>query len=647
MAKKEVKTDTIVLKLLENANLDLTQQGCDVKEISDALKTASKNLTGKEGYPEYCGVVNSGEYGDFVLVIEDKANLKNHVKKNDKDLIDDSKDAIKDYAVNGAYHYAKHILENTSYKKCIAFGVSGDSEKSLKITPIFVEKNVPYLKVQDDVSNFISFAKENIAEYYTRNILNEKTNDEKATEEVLKDAAELHEYLRNYGQLRDTEKPIVVSGILIALNEIEKGSFNLDSLNGDSVDTDGAKIFTAIEKNLKRANVSPTTKLDKILNQFSILKDSVQLNEIHPDLKTTPLRKYANFLYEKIFKHIRYSKSSTDFLGLFYGEFMSYSGSDGQTLGIILTPKHICDLFCDLMDLKKTDKVFDPCCGSGGFLVSAMHNMLAKANNDTEKRNIRQNQLYGIEIKEDMFTLATTNMILRGDGKSNLECDDFFKRKGAELQEKGCNVGMMNPPYSQGKKSPSLCELSFVEHLLDSLTEGAKAIVIVPQSAMTGKSNYEISYKEQILKKHTLEGVITCNKNTFYGVGTDPCIAIFTSGIPHDKDKEVKFINFEDDGFEVRKHIGLVETEAAKDKKQHLLDVWFDRIDANSKFCVKSKITYEDEWLHSYFYFNDEIPSMEEFEKTMADYLTFQFNMVSHGREYLFNEMGDIDEKTK
>lgn len=273
--------------------------------------------------------------------------------------------------------------------------------------------------------------------------------------------------------------------------------------------------------------------------------------------------------------------------------------------------------------------------------------MLAKANNDTEKRNIRQNQLYGIEIKEDMFTLATTNMILRGDGKSNLECDDFFKRKGAELQEKGCNVGMMNPPYSQGKKSPSLCELSFVEHLLDSLTEGAKAIVIVPQSAMTGKSNYEISYKEQILKKHTLEGVITCNKNTFYGVGTDPCIAIFTSGIPHDKDKEVKFINFEDDGFEVRKHIGLVETEAAKDKKQHLLDVWFDRIDANSKFCVKSKITYEDEWLHSYFYFNDEIPSMEEFEKTMADYLTFQFNMVSHGREYLFNEMGDIDEKTK
>ena len=132
---------------------------------------------------------------------------------------------------------------------------------------------------------------------------------------------------------------------------------------------------------------------------FEILKDSVQLNEIHPDLKTTPLRKYANFLYEKIFKHIRYSKSSTDFLGLFYGEFMSYSGRDGQTLGIILTPKHICDLFCDLMDLKKTDKVFDPCCGSGGFLVSAMHNMLAKANNDTEKRNIRQNQLYGIEIK--------------------------------------------------------------------------------------------------------------------------------------------------------------------------------------------------------------------------------------------------------
>jgi type I restriction enzyme M protein len=82
--------------------------------------------------------------------------------------------------------------------------------------------------------------------------------------------------------------------------------------------------------------------------------------------------------------------------------------------------------------------------------------------------------------------------------------------------------------------------------------------------------------------------------------------------------------------------VDLVETIQAKDKKQHLLDVWFDRIDAETKFCVKTTIEPNDEWLHSFYYFNDEIPKEEYFEKTIADYLTFEFNMVLQGKEYLF-----------
>src|SRR5205823_5703064 len=117
---------------------------------------------------------------------------------------------------------------------------------------------------------------------------------------------------------------------------------------------------------------------------------------------------------------------------------------------------------------------------------------------------------------------------------------------------------------------------------------------------------------------------------------TNPCIAVFTAGVPHYKDKKVKFINFEKDGFEVQKHRGLVETIEAKDKNQHLLDVWFDRIEAETKFCVKTNIEAEDEWLHSFYYFNDEIPEVEDFEKTIADYLTFEFSMVMQGKEYLF-----------
>src|SRR5690606_36521310 len=137
--------------------------------------------------------------------------------------------------------------------------------------------------------------------------------------------------------------------------------------------------------------------------------------------------------------------------------------------------------------------------------------------------------------------------------------------------------------------------------------------------------------------KHTLEGVITLNKDTFYSVGTMPCIAIFTAGEPHPEEKECKFIDFREDGYKVSAHIGLIETEQAKDKKQHLLDVWFNRIEADSKFCVTTTIDTEDEWLHSFYYFNDEIPTEAEFENTIGDYLTFEFSMIMQNREYLFD----------
>ena len=168
------------------------------------------------------------------------------------------------------------------------------------------------------------------------------------------------------------------------------------------------------------------------------------------------------------------------------------------------------------------------------------------------------------------------------------------------------------------------------------MVEDGKVAVIVPQSTMTGKTKVEQEIKANILKKHTLEGVITLNKDTFYGVGVNPCIAFFTAGVPHHKEKVCKFINFDNDGYVVAKHVGLVETPNAKDKKQHLLDVWNDVIETETKFCVKTTIEADDEWLHSFYYFNDEIPLDEDFRNTIADYITFEVNMITHGRGYLF-----------
>lgn len=634
MAKKEVVTDYWVRDLLKEAEIELEPQGSSILEIDNALKSASKSGSGKVGFPEFVGVVK-----DILIVIEDKASLSKHVKLDINNLISMETKDIKDCALNGALFYGKHLAKNTSYKKVIAFGISGN-EKKHKISPIFIDET-EYYRELPEVESFISFNKDNIDEYYIREVLKEATNKEKETAEILKDAARLHEDLRNYGNLKDVDKPLIVSGILLALKESEYKNFSIDDLTADEIKTDGQKIYDAILSNLTRANVSPDVKKDKILNQFALIKDTKILNELNLKLGKTPLKHYVEFLDKNIYKTIKYTKSSEDFLGRFYGEFMSYSGGDGQALGIVLTPKHITDIFCDLVDIKHDDVVLDPTCGTGGFLVASMHHMLEKLDEEKaeygmseskykqKQSNIKQKQLHGFELQPYMFTIATTNMILRGDGKSNLINDDFIAQIPSKLQLSQSTVGMINPPYSQGSKSnPDLYEINFVNHLLDSLTTGGRCIAIIPQSSMTGKTKEEKEVKENILKKHTLEGVITLNKDSFYGVGTMPCIAIFTAGIPHDEDKVCKFIDFRNDGYKVSPHIGLIETEQAKDKKQHLLDVWFNRLQSETKFCVETTVSAMDEWLHSFYYFNDEVPSDEDFEKTIGDYLTFEFSMI-------------------
>ncbi|MGH2304676.1 hypothetical protein [Campylobacter taeniopygiae] len=102
MAKKEAQTDLFVYKLLEEAGINLTYQGSDIKELNEALKNASKKGTNKQGYPEYCGVVK-----DFVIVIENKADINKHIKRDEKNLISQDQKDIENYALNGVYMVCK------------------------------------------------------------------------------------------------------------------------------------------------------------------------------------------------------------------------------------------------------------------------------------------------------------------------------------------------------------------------------------------------------------------------------------------------------------------------------------------------------------------------------------------------------------
>lgn len=239
-----------------------------------------------------------------------------------------------------------------------------------------------------------------------------------------------------------------------------------------------------------------------------------------------------------------------------------------------------------------------------------------------------------------MFTIATTNMILRGDGKSNLKLADFFDLDAEDLRRENFTVGLMNPPYSQrnNEETAELSEMHFIKHLLDSLADYARCAVIVPQSTMVGSNKEDKELKKIIYKNHTLEGVITLSADTFYNIGTMPCIAIFTAHQPHQENKRSKFINFTDDGYIVSKHAGLIKTERALERKKHLLECWNDEKDAESRFMVKTRIKPEDEWLHAFYYFNDNIPSEYSFNETMQDYIGFEFEMVLKDRDYLFKD---------
>ena len=458
-------------------------------------------------------------------------------------------------------------------------------------------------------------------------------------EEVLEKSKELNELLTSRGSLTDTEKPLVVSAILLALNE----NADIDQLlKADEISNDGKIISDAVCCNLQRIKVEQ--KVEAIMHQFNFIKDRPNLNEVDDNLGKTPLKYFTEYIKDKIFPAI--STTHEDILGFFYGEFIKYSGGDGQSLGIVLTPTHITELFCDLLEITPQDKVLDPCAGTGSFLVSAMNRMINSVETKEEKRYIKENNLHGIELKENMFSIATTNMILRGDGKTNLVCADFLKQNPQELRKDKYTVGMMNPPYSLRKNQETayLSEIHFVKHLLDSLDDNARCGVIVPQSAMVGKNKEDKNIKKEILKNHTLEGVISLNGDTsFYRVGTIPCIAIFTAHRPHPQEKRCKFINFEDDGYKLSKHVGIVKTERAIERKEHLLRCWRDQLDAPSKYMVKSTIKPTDEWLHSFYYFNDELPNKEEFIITMSNYLTFEFDLVMQNKEYLLKDGNNYD----
>jgi type I restriction-modification system DNA methylase subunit len=329
---------------------------------------------------------------------------------------------------------------------------------------------------------------------------------------------------------------------------------------------------------------------------------------------------YISELDKKIKPMMDHADSTTDALGIFYHEFVKYSGGDGSGLGIVLTPQHLTEFMCELSGLDKNSTVVDICCGSGAFLVSAMSQMFRGANVKEIKR-IKQESLYGVELNYDIFTLAVANMIVRGDGKSNIFYGDCFKSDIVkELKDKNINIGLINPPYSQKDH----CELEFVEHLLDILTVGGTGVVVVPMSCAIGTKFKEV--RERLFKRHTLNAVFSMPNDIFYGnnAGVQVCVMVWEAHKAHNPAHNTFFGYYKDDGFVKAKKLGRIDKFSRWEtiKKQWL--ELYRELDVKEGLTAKKAVNWNDEWLcEAYMETDYSQLTQADFQQTINNYLAY------------------------
>jgi type I restriction enzyme M protein len=228
----------------------------------------------------------------------------------------------------------------------------------------------------------------------------------------------------------------------------------------------GRELISALRRQIEAA--VPERRIQRaMLQPYQFLEMHPELNRVPPRQTEWPLRS----LVGKIEEHVRPfldTYRDIDVIGQFYGEFLRYTGGDKQGLGIVLTPRHLTELFVKMARVGTKDTVVDTCCGTGGFLIAALAEMDAKAGSDKAAReDIRKHRLVGVEQQPNMFALAASNMIVRGDGKANLFQGNCFDpdlieslRNPDKSGFKRPTIGLINPRFSQ--KGEGLYELDFV-----------------------------------------------------------------------------------------------------------------------------------------------------------------------------------------
>jgi type I restriction enzyme M protein len=289
--------------------------------------------------------------------------------------------------------------------------------------------------------------------------------------------------------------------------------------------------------------------------------------------------------------------SGADWLGAFYEVFLKYA-SWAQDLGIVLTPRHVTTFIADVMNIRANDIVYDPTCGTGGFLVAAFDSV--KRSSSTEKlTEFKRNGVFGIEQDSGVAALAVVNMIFRGDGKNNIhEGNSFFKflkrssNNGHPTAKFVSEVSddppvtkvMMNPPFALKRSDEK--EYKFIDQALKQMEDGATLFSVLPYSAMVRPGQYMTWREDVLLPEHTLLAVVTFPGDLFYPVGITSVGVFIRKGVPHDKKANVLWIRALNDGLLKSKGKRLPNAKAENDfeKVRNLLRAYLD----NPKFHAKN-----------------------------------------------------------
>ena len=467
-----------------------------------------------------------------------------------------------------------------------------------------------------------------------------KINDK---EKVMQNTYKLNELLHRHSIPEKLRSQFVGTCLLALKNGLDYSTPTLTA----------AQIRTRIREVLENLLNDDLNKAEKL----ALLNRNVLDNQYVRQLKIDAIREILKFIKDNILPFINdKSTSGQDLLNLFFVTFNKYVGKSDKNQAF--TPDHITDFMAKITGVNKHSVILDPCCGSGSFLVRAMTQALDDCATGAEQENIKKHQIFGIEFDENIYGLATTNMLIHSDGNSNIRQGSCFALSDW-IKEAKPNVILMNPPYNgqrihlpksyvdtwaKDKKEDPSKGLYFVKYIADtlnSINHHAKLAVLLPVACAIGTSGEIARLKEEILKENTLDAVFTLPNEIFYpGASASACCMVFKIGTKHSdvSNPDTYFGYYKEDGFKKKKNLGRVEqidVNTGKSKWVEIEKEWIE-LYRNRKavdgLSATHKVNGDDEWLCEAYMKTDYTKlTAQDFQQTINDYLAY---LIKEGRIY-------------